>query len=322
MADAAAGAAGPSAASGAAKKPKKAKPASEKKPSGPVEPAARTAGEAAVLALLKSEDTVTQARVQEMVDSGDAQFKLDVMAAINLLSSEMRLVFMTKGETVYYALREYSKAVKFQGLGAEDMAAYSLIERSSNKGIWSRDLKKMMMSQSHVTGASVDKTLKHLMQRQLIKCEKSIASKNKKVYMLFELEPALEVKGRCWYNGHEFDQAFFARLTDACLSVIDRSGSASVVAVTQEVMMKGGFGVLVSEDDVMDLLNGQVYQGTLEKLPMPPGTYTPPGADERHLVHYRRRPDHPWQSALCDIPCTGCPVRFQCSETEIGRAHV
>ena len=45
----------------------------------------------------------------------------------------------------------------------------------------------------------INKCLKSLEQRKLIKAVKSVASSNRKVYMLFELEPSREITGGAWY---------------------------------------------------------------------------------------------------------------------------
>ena len=44
----------------------------------------------------------------------------------------------------------------------------------------------------------INKCLKSLEQRKLIKAVKSVASSNRKVYMLFELEPSREITGGAW----------------------------------------------------------------------------------------------------------------------------
>lgn len=44
----------------------------------------------------------------------------------------------------------------------------------------------------------INKCLKALEQRKLIKAVKSVASSNRKVYMLFELEPSREITGGAW----------------------------------------------------------------------------------------------------------------------------
>lgn len=57
------------------------------------------------------------------------------------------------------------------------------IERAGNKGIWTRDIK----THTNIPQQVVTKTLRLLETRQLVKSVKSISSKNKKLYMLYDL---------------------------------------------------------------------------------------------------------------------------------------
>lgn len=54
----------------------------------------------------------------------------------------------------------------------------------SPSGIWVRDLR----TRSNLSQQQVTKIVKTLMSKKLIKAEKSTAAKNKKVYMLYDLE--------------------------------------------------------------------------------------------------------------------------------------
>ena len=51
---------------------------------------------------------------------------------------------------------------------------------------------------AHIPPPQINKCLKLLEQRKLIKAVKSVASSNRKVYMLFELEPSREITGGAW----------------------------------------------------------------------------------------------------------------------------
>lgn len=60
-------------------------------------------------------------------------------------------------------------------------------------------------------------------------------SANRKVYMLFDLEPAQAVTGGAWYTDQSLDQEFIERARDICLQLIERSnGSMSVEQITSE----------------------------------------------------------------------------------------
>ena len=76
----------------------------------------------------------------------------------------------------------------------------------------------------------INKCLKSLEQRKLVKAVKSVANGNRKVYMLFELEPSREITGGAWYTGHEYDSEFIAVLRQECHKYIKREKRATLGA--------------------------------------------------------------------------------------------
>ena len=67
------------------------------------------------------------------------------------------------------------------------MMIYQVIEKAGNKGIWTRDIK----TATNVNQNTMTKTLKSLEGRHLVKTAKSVTSKSKKLYMLYELSELL-----------------------------------------------------------------------------------------------------------------------------------
>ncbi|CDO68539.1 hypothetical protein BN946_scf184998.g36 [Trametes cinnabarina] len=66
--------------------------------------------------------------------------------------------------------------------------------------------------------------LKSLTQKQLIKTVTDVRHATWKIYMLFNLEPSVELSGGPWYTDKELDTEFIRLLTNVCLKIIrDRS---------------------------------------------------------------------------------------------------
>ena len=59
------------------------------------------------------------------------------------------------------------------------------------RGVWTRDIKLGTNIPQH----TLTKTLKILEQRNLIKSVRSVVSKSKKLYMLYDVVPAKEITG-------------------------------------------------------------------------------------------------------------------------------
>eukprot|EP00976_Prorocentrum_cordatum_P114481 1195854-Prorocentrum_minimum.AAC.7 len=85
----------------------------------------------------------------------------------------------------------------------------------------------------------MSKVLKTLEMRKLIKAVKSVASKNRKVYMLYELEPSKELTGGAWYTEQEFDAEFIQVLRDHCLKFVMHKGRVTLEELCDFVSCTG-----------------------------------------------------------------------------------
>lgn len=74
------------------------------------------------------------------------------------------------------------RAEKLKGLAMEEMAVLAIIERSGGAGVWSRSLKMASKMQQ----AALNKILKRLEARKLVKHVASVAFKNRRMYMSYD----------------------------------------------------------------------------------------------------------------------------------------
>ena len=202
-------------------------------------------------------------------------------------------------------------------------------------GIWTKDLK----IRSNLQQPQINKCLKSLEGRKLIKAVKSVASSNRKVYMLFELEPSREITGGAWYTGHEYDSEFIAVLRQECHKYIKREKRATLGApgpllchmhrcvathrrtdaprpaadmmcdfVRNTRLSKVELGV----EEVLQIVNTLVYDGKVDAhesrrdngAPYTEGTvfYTPAALPLQE------------HSDFTLVPCGICPVAAECHE--------
>lgn len=232
----------------------------------------------------------------------------DKANAINALLSKRRLQIFKQGDALVYKEVKADEAVKFRGLGSEEMLVYQLIQQSGNMGLWTKDLK----TRSNLQQPQINKILKVLESRKLIKAVKSVASSNRKVYMLFELEPSREITGGAWYTEHEYDSEFIDVLRQQCLKFILSKGQATLDQMCDFVLATGLSKVDLGVDEVLQIVNTLVYDGKVDAHesrreqggPYPDGTvyYTPAAL---------AIPEH---SALTSVPCGVCPVFNECHE--------
>lgn len=195
---------------------------------------------------------------------------------------------MTDGSNkLFYKLVSAEKVEKLRGLSPSEVVIYQHIEKSGNIGIWIKDLRR----KSALGALEIPKILKELLKRKLIKCEKSIQATNKKVYMLYDIEPAREVSGGAWYDKTtgEFDTEYMKALEEAMLMFLTKkhdrkeaeqlrlasqrgsgpapveSGCASAAEVESFLLATGAFKTVPTEEETTKILEGLTFEGRLDK---------------------------------------------------------
>lgn len=99
---------------------------------------------------------------------------------INRLLAEDKLSIHKKGSELLYKLNKGTKSKN-----DEEKIVLSIIENAGNKGIWIKDIR----FKSNIPAIYLNKILKQMESKKLIKTVKSVNASKKKLYMLFELEP-------------------------------------------------------------------------------------------------------------------------------------
>ncbi|KAH7882932.1 RNA polymerase Rpc34 subunit-domain-containing protein [Phlebopus sp. FC_14] len=142
-------------------------------------------------------------------------------AAINFLLGTGMFKVMTSsgGVNAFRAVMKKEMDVK-KDMSGEETMVLSHIQASGNEGIWTKHLK----AKTELHQTVIDRCLKALVQKQLVKSIKAVRHPTRKIYMLAHLEPSVELTGGPWYTDNELDTEFIKLLSTACLHYIrDRS---------------------------------------------------------------------------------------------------
>jgi len=186
----------------------------------------------------------------------------EIRDGLNRLLQTYRLVVMRGGDTDLYEAQTEEAAQKFKGLGVEELLVYQTIQASKDMGIWTKDLKV----KSNLQQPAINKILKTLEGRQLIKAVRSVQSKNRKVYMSFEVEPSAEITGGAWYTEQEFDNNFINTLQRACLKHINEKRCVSIEDIHDFVCRSGVSKVELKVEDIQKIVDTLVFDGLVEEL--------------------------------------------------------
>ncbi|KAK3509962.1 hypothetical protein QTP70_023798 [Hemibagrus guttatus] len=213
--------------------------------------------------------------------------------AINRLLSVGQLDLLRNSNGLLYRLKDNLSASKMKGSDNQEKLVYQIIEDAGNKGIWSREIRY----KSNLPLTEINKILKNLESKKLIKAVKSVAASKKKVYMLYNLQPDRSVTGGAWYSDQDFESEFVEVLNQQCFKFLQSK-------------------VDLSMEDIETILNTLIYDGKVEMtiIAAKEGTV---GCVDGQMKLYRGVNAIIQPTGLVKTPCGLCPVFDDCHEGEI-----
>ncbi|KAF8901710.1 RNA polymerase Rpc34 subunit-domain-containing protein [Gymnopilus junonius] len=231
----------------------------------------------AALAAPKKEITAKQAE-SIIPDPNARQNALNFLLAVGLLKG----MTTSSGQVSFRAVSK-EEIVATKGLSGEENLVLSHIKSAGNEGIWTKHLK----AKTSLHQTVIDRCLKTLTQKNLIKRVPSVQHITRKIYMLASLEPSISLTGGPWYTDNELDTEFIKHLMDACYKLISdisfpkrRNGPEGVLYPisnapqypTAESIRHSLRKARLTETDlsvehVEMLLNVLILDGKIEKIP-------------------------------------------------------
>ncbi|XP_037946388.1 probable DNA-directed RNA polymerase III subunit RPC6 [Teleopsis dalmanni] len=234
---------------------------------------------------------------------------------LNKLLQQGTIEVLRKGEKLIYRAKDPKKAILPKDADNEEKIVFGIIEEGGNKGIWIRDIR----IQSNLNMTQLNKILKNLETKKLIKAVKSVNASKKKVYMLYNLEPDRSITGGAWYQDQDFEAEFVDVLNQQCLRFLQmkrdnadkREGPlvyknltcCTVKEVHKFISDLGISKVNLDEDDLETILKTVVYDGKAERILTQDGSYI-----------YRAVNSPLAPPGLVQMPCGICPVIKNCSK--------
>ncbi|PWN33220.1 uncharacterized protein FA14DRAFT_124209 [Meira miltonrushii] len=278
--------------------------------------------------------TISNEKLQNLLE--DIEVK-ELLESINsLLSKSLLSAKQDHNGGLHYIAFSKSEASTMGQLDHDEGIIYSFIRVAGNEGIWTKQLK--LRANLHQT--IMQRALKSLESKQLIKAVKSVKFPTRKIYMLSSLTPSVELSGGPWYTDNELDTVFIDQLCTVLYQFIasktwpgkrDESSDPSerpiypashinslptAITCLQFLKKAGITDTDLQVENVQSLLDVLVYDGKVEKIP-----------------HFRRGgndDDDEWTSkgkrdgysdessegsatGWIEVPCAHCPVFDFCS---------
>lgn len=136
-----------------------------------------------------------------------------LMIAQELINRKL-VKLVKQGDELKFQAISLSEASKIISMSEDEAMIYSYIEASGREGIWTKTIKAKTNLHQHI----VVRCLKALENQRYIKSIKSVKHPTRKIYMLYNLQPSIEVTGGPWFTDSELDTEFI----DSLLTVIWR----------------------------------------------------------------------------------------------------
>ena len=159
---------------------------------------------------------------------------MNITKVINhLLTSKRIVMFQDANKNLTYELQSEEMAEKLIRLSKEEQQVLQEVRKGKNHGVWIRDLRYNTRLQKN----RIEKILKKLTIAGLIKSVKSIASMNRRLYMLKDIEPSRDISGGPWYTDSEFDADFINSLRSAIEQILRMSTEGNGVESGKVLLM-------------------------------------------------------------------------------------
>lgn len=133
----------------------------------------------------------------------------DLLQVAQELTNRKLVKLLRHGDELRFEAISALEAAKITSMLDDEAMIYSYIEASSREGIWTKTLRAKTNLHQHI----VVRCLKLLENQRYIKSIKSVKHPTRKIYMLYNLQPSIEVTGGPWFTDSELDTEFIDSLT-------------------------------------------------------------------------------------------------------------
>ncbi|GER30492.1 DNA-directed RNA polymerase III subunit RPC6 [Striga asiatica] len=198
------------------------------------------------------------------------------------------------------------------GQADAEQAILDVIKSKKDSGIWTRDIK----FETKIADNLVNKSIKSLLAKKLIKEVVNIQNKGKKHYMGVEFEPSKELSGGDFYANGALDEALIDVLRKVSYRYISIQKVGTVDGAHGYLLKNRVVNFSISPEQVGEILNSMVLDneiievkstgyGDYYSIPIGATCYRVAGGGGAHKG--------PRLGAFASMPCGVCPRISMCS---------
>lgn len=213
----------------------------------------------------------------------------EIAKAINGLAAK-RLIIIKKdaNNKLLYQAVSIDEARQSAAMSTEESMVYSVIRDGGDEGVWTKKLRAV----TGIQPTTLNKVLRGLESKNIIKQVKNVKTPTRKIYMLAHLKPSVAITGGPWYTDQDLDEEFITQLLHFCYDYVRRkslprtksrkdipeelfitkpvfppshtSKLPSPEDVQQHIKESNTFNVELSVKEVMQLMNVLSFDGRVE----------------------------------------------------------
>lgn len=256
--------------------------------------------ESLVLSYIQSlhDNTVTQTDLLQVMTQQYNITKQVIVDIINKLLSNQRISIYTRNDnSICYKYNSDIEQQKLSDLSFDDNMIYNIIISSGTSGIWSRDIKY----KTKISQITLNKILKHLLNKQLIKYTHSIEQYNRKIYYGYDIiiNNNKQQIGQSWYVNGEYDNEYVQLIEKSIILICNNNKhtSLNIQQILNEIDKLNLFTSLPEQHDLTLLCNALCIDNILKHV------------DNNKYTIQQSSID----SALNVVPCWTCAVQVKCT---------
>lgn len=153
---------------------------------------------------------MTPEKIQSFLPAGKNDVETLGKTLNSLLGRRLLEIMQLNGTLSYRAVAQ-NEARLMGDMHGDEAMIYGYIKDAGDEGIWSKHLK--LRTNLHIT--VITRTLKLLESKSLVKSVTSVQYPTRRIYMLYDLTPSIEVSGGPWFTDSELDVEFVQSLSNA-----------------------------------------------------------------------------------------------------------
>lgn len=274
-------------------------------------------------------DIFSQKQIMEII--GATSMK-EIGESIQQLMNNQMIQAVQSDKEILFQVVSLDSASRKARMGQDELMVFNCIEHAGREGVWTKSIKDKTKLHQTV----IQRCLKSLEGQKEIKAIKSVKHPTRKIYMLFNLQPSVEVTGGPWFTDSEMDSEFINSLlmvvwkficSESFPSAFEEThkiqdsypsnftGYPTVKKIHRFVMTSGvvNDGTDLGEADIRKLCEVLVYDDKLERRDAG-FSYK---ATWHSIVEAGGGPGEPTEEydPYTEAPCGQCP-KFSLCETE------